>query len=178
MCETPTIQNSRTLQSAYNFFNRELFARQLPQAMVTLHRYAKANGYFHAEQFNRRADASQRTDEIALNPDTFKGRTDADILSTLVHEMVHQWQHHFGKPPKEVYHDRQWATKMQEVGLQPLALDKDGQPTGKQTGKRVTHCIIADGPFYTACLKLQGLQFRLHWEANPVPVDAKEKAEK
>jgi predicted SprT family Zn-dependent metalloprotease len=43
--------------------------------------------------------------ELALNPDSFIGRTDEMILSTLVHEMVHVWQQTYGKPPRRSYHD-------------------------------------------------------------------------
>jgi hypothetical protein len=41
------------------------------------------------------------------------------ILSTLVHEMVHVWQETYGNPSRRGYHNRQWAEKMREVGLQP-----------------------------------------------------------
>lgn len=44
--------------------------------------------YFHAERFIGR-DGELRHGELALNPDAFIGRSDADILSILVHEMVH-----------------------------------------------------------------------------------------
>ena len=54
-----------------------------------------------------------------MNPDTFTGRTDEEILSTLAHEMAHVWQQTHGKPPRRSYHDRQWAAKMKEIGLQP-----------------------------------------------------------
>jgi predicted SprT family Zn-dependent metalloprotease len=34
-----------------------------------------------------------RSSELALNPDAFIDRTDEQICSTPVHEMVHAWQH-------------------------------------------------------------------------------------
>lgn len=55
-----------------------------------------------------------------MNPDYFGGRSLADTLSTLVHEMVHVWQHY--APVKKCrggYHDRVWGAKMEEVGLMP-----------------------------------------------------------
>jgi hypothetical protein len=39
-------------------------------------------------------------------------------------------------PPRRSYHDRQWAAKMKEIGLQPSTT---GEPGGKETGSSVTH---------------------------------------
>ena len=47
-----------------------------------------ANGYFANERFGTR-DATEITDEIALNPAHFKQRDTSEIFSTLVHEMCH-----------------------------------------------------------------------------------------
>ena len=52
------------------------------------------HGYFHLEQFEHR-DGPHAISEIALNPRSF-GRTVEEVLSTLVHEMVHAWQYRFG----------------------------------------------------------------------------------
>jgi hypothetical protein len=38
------------------------------------------------------------TNELALNPNSFPGRSDEDILSTLVHEMCHNRQSSKGIP--------------------------------------------------------------------------------
>lgn len=38
------------------------------------------------------------------------------MLSTLVQEMVHLWQHHFGKPGRRRYLNKQWADKMDSLG--------------------------------------------------------------
>jgi predicted SprT family Zn-dependent metalloprotease len=167
--ETPTTVNARTLQRAYDYFNCELFAEQLPQALITLQRHPKCRGYFHAAQMRNRNE-NLNVDEIALNPDTFAARSDSEILSTLAHEMVHQWQHHHGTPPRKAYHDRQWAQKMIEIGLQPSA---DGQPGGKITGAKITHYIIPSGPFAEAVEKLIRRGFALHWQATPAPPEEK-----
>ena len=88
------------------------------------------------------------TDEIALNPAHFASRTPTETLSTLVHEMVHLWQHHFGKPSRTGYHNKEWAAKMREIGLIPT---DTGQPGGKDTGQKVTHIIEQGGRFDQAC---------------------------
>jgi hypothetical protein len=89
--------------------------------------------------------------ELALNPDAFTGRSDEEILSTLAHEMAHVWQQTHGKPKSNRYHERQWAAKMKEIGLQPT---DTGEPGGKETGQSVTHYVIAGGPYVRAYAKL------------------------
>src|SRR5437764_3971921 len=142
-------------QNAYDFFNRELFGGSLPQVLVTLQRHAKTKGYFSPERFTGRID-NAAVHELALNPDGFAGRTDALILSTLVHEMAHVWQQTYGKPPRRGYHDRQWAGKMREIGLQPTTT---GEPGGKETGQSVTHYIIPEGRYAKAYARLAATGF-------------------
>jgi predicted SprT family Zn-dependent metalloprotease len=128
MKEAITPAEYRAFQKAYDFFNAELFGGILPHVLVTLQRHAKARGYFSPERFTGRTQTAA-VHELAMNPDCFTGRTDEQILSTLVHEMAHVWQQTHGKPPTRCYHDRQWAAKMREIGLQPST-------TGSQVGKR------------------------------------------
>jgi hypothetical protein len=65
--------------------------------------------------------------------------------------MVHLWQHHFGKPPRKSYHDREWALKMREIGLIPTATGEIG---GKETGQKMNHLIDEAGNFKRACQRL------------------------
>jgi predicted SprT family Zn-dependent metalloprotease len=74
-----------------------------------------------------------------MNPDSFTERTDEAIMSTLAHEMAHVWQQSHRTPPRRSYHDRQWAAKMKEIGLQPSTTGERG---GKETGQSVTHYIL------------------------------------
>lgn len=141
------------LQVAYDFFNRELFDGRLPPALITLSRAHKnAKGYYWGERFARR-DGEEVIDEIALNPSTLTmlDRDDRDILSTLVHEMTHLEQKHFGKAPKGGYHDVAWGKLMDAVGLEPTSTGAAG---GKRTGTKVTHMIVDGGRFDVACAKL------------------------
>jgi hypothetical protein len=83
-------------------------------------------------------------------------------LSTLVHEMCHSWQQHFGKPSRTGYHNRQWAAKMIEVGLMPSDTGAEG---GKPTGQHMTHYIIDGGAFECAADELLATGFRLNWQS-------------
>jgi predicted SprT family Zn-dependent metalloprotease len=159
-------------QKAYDFFNKELFAASLPPVLVTLQRQAKARGFFSPERFVGRS-VEEVAHELALNPDHF-GRTDEEVLSTLVHEMAHVWQQAHGTPPRKSYHDREWAAKMKEIGLQPSTT---GEPGGKETGQSVTHYIIKGGAFALAVSKLKASGFSLRWQSrNGQEVERQKKA--
>jgi len=126
------------LNEAYAFFNACLFKGDLPNCLITLQRKSKAYGYFAGDRFGSR-DGDVVTDEIALNPSHFRVRSTEEVLSTLVHEMAHLWQHRFGKPSRSNYHNKEWGDKMREIGLVPSST---GAPGGKATGQRVSHYIV------------------------------------
>lgn len=146
----PTKQTYDALNKAYEFFNRRLFDGTLPPCLVTLQRRNRAYGYFFGERFATR-DGKEVTDEIALNPRFFQDRTTEQSLSTLTHEMVHLRQHHFGKPSRAAYHNKEWAKMMMEVGLQPSTT---GQPGGRTTGQTCSHYILPGDRFAVACAEL------------------------
>src|SRR5262245_39137398 len=156
-----TLKEYQGFQRAYDFFNKELFSGRLPQVLVTLQRHANTRGYFSPQRFKGRVE-KETVHELALNPDNFTGRTDEMILSTLVHEMVHVWQETFGEPSRRGYHNRQWAAKMQAVGLQPSSTGEQG---GLETGQAVTHYIIPEGRFSKAYVKLAESGLQLHWQS-------------
>src|SRR5262249_19243698 len=106
------------LQKAYDHFNRELFDRSLSDVFITYQRKAHSPGYFSTDRFSGRVGKFGKH-ELALNPDGFINHTDEQIVQTLVHEMVHVWQHAHGKPSARGYHNTQWSAKMKSIGLQP-----------------------------------------------------------
>ena len=159
------------LQQAYDFLNRELFSGSLPQVLVTLQRHARTYGYFSPQRFSGRIEKTS-VHELALNPDGFAGRTDAMILSTLVHEMCHVWQQTHGKAPRKGYHDRQWAAKMKEVGLQPSSTGEEG---GAETGQSMSHYILPGGRYEVAYAKLAATWFQFHWQSVPASGGGKAK---
>lgn len=118
------------LTDAYKFLNRIFFDGQLPETIITLSHHKGANGYFRTNAFGTGKH------ELALTPTGLHDGT-YEALATLLHEMCHVWQQHFGKFSKNGYHNKQWATKMLEVGLTPVSID---QP-GKMTGFKVTHAF-------------------------------------
>jgi hypothetical protein len=168
--QSPTAETCEALDRAFQFFNERLFSGRLPETMITLQRKRGARGYFWAGQFVARDD-SVRIDEIALNPEHC-GRTVPEVLSTLVHEMVHLRQQHEGSPGKNGNHNKEWGTMMDEIGLEPTATGVSG---GKRTGRKVTHAIVPDGPFALACEELVASGLALPWFARPPAPAVKKK---
>src|SRR5579864_2409835 len=167
----PTVAEYSGFQQAYEFFNAHLFSGKLPDVLVTLQRKAKTYGYFSPQRFETRSNrlmdtvaGDRHVHELALNPDGFTGRSDKEILSTLVHEMVHVWQETHGKAPRRCYHDKQWATRMWEVGLQASST---GAPGGKTTGQHVSHYIIKGGSFDKAYELLKATGYELRHQSRP-----------
>ncbi len=146
----PIPQSYLPLHRASVFLNRRLFNNELPACLITLQRKRSALGYFAGRRF-KSTDGAHITDEIALNPTHFSKRGAKNVLSTLAHELAHQWQQHFGKPSRTAYHNNEWAAKMREIGLVP---SDTGRPGGKQTGQRMTHYIKRGGLFDRAADKL------------------------
>jgi len=146
----PTRTTYEGLTLAYDFFNARLFGGRLPRCLITMQRKKKACGYFSGGRFGT-VDGSEITDEIALNPTHFRDRTTEQSLSTLVHEMAHLQQHHFGTASRNGYHNKEWGDMMRAVGLIPSS---SGAVGGKQTGQRMSLYIDAGGPFDIACAAL------------------------
>jgi hypothetical protein len=136
----PTREQWEAYTKAFNYFNRTLFGDTLPRLILNFSRHARYWGFFAPERWE---SPDGKTHEISINPDVLK-RPAEDTMGTLVHEMVHLWQEESGKPSRRCYHNREWADKMESIGLMP---SNTGKPGGKRTGQRVSHYIIPGGPF-------------------------------
>lgn len=150
----PTPQQIDAFQAMFDHFNDELFGSSLPEVILNFSRHARALGFFAPQRWEsqsagaRRAPAAaQVAHEISLNPSFLKKLPLRDVASTLVHEMVHLWQQEHGEPSRAGYHNREWAQKMEDVGLMPSSTGASG---GKRTGQRMSHYIIPGGPFDVA----------------------------
>ena len=137
---TPTEQVYGALQSGFTFFNASLFANKLPDCLITLQRDWGAYGYFCASRIVAAGDVARIADEIALNPVHFAVRTAMETFSTLVHEMVHCAQQHFGAPSPHGYHNLEFAGLMRGVGLEPSDTGKPGGQTDRPPGLPFRHC--------------------------------------
>jgi predicted SprT family Zn-dependent metalloprotease len=169
----PTTETYNPLDYAHAFMNEKLFNSSLPKTLITLQRIPKTYGFYDHERFSRRV-GDNTVAELALNPRYFKERTDTETVATLVHEMVHQLRAESGDKPRRGYHDKAWAQAMKNVGLYPSST---GEPSGgKETGSRVSHYIVPDGPFSRACAELISSGWGLSYVE--VPVDEKKRKAK
>ena len=157
--QTPTHEAYGELETAFDHFNAVLFDGLLKVPMLTLQREKRTYGYCSRQRFLSRNNGNL-VDEIAMNPAYFAVRSIRESLSTLVHEMVHQWQFHHGTPGRRGYHNKEWGRKMEAVGLMP---SNTGKPGGMKTGEQMTHYIITDGAFDRACKTLLTRDFTLSW---------------
>ena len=157
--QSPTQETYAELRTAYDFFNAALFKKQLPPCLITLQRHGRSYGYFSSGRFVHRHNKTT-TDEIALNPDYMHRKTTEETLSTLVHEMVHLQQAHFGHPSRGGYHNKAWADAMEAIGLIPSST---GRPGGLRIGQQVSHYIATGGLFACACKQLIEQGFDISW---------------
>lgn len=160
----PTEETYEEWQLAFDHFNERLFDGELPQCLITLQREKNTMGYFSFKRFANRA--GRFTDEIALNPSYFAVCGVTEALQTLVHEMCHLWQYHFGRPGRGRYHNKEWADKMESIGLMPSST---GRPGGRRTGDRVSDYPIEGGIFLRSLEELKGRGFTLRWMDRYIP---------
>ncbi len=100
------------LRAAHADLNRERFDGALGTVAIRVSRRMRSRlGHYSPG----RADAP----EIAIGRRHARRDGWASVVDTLVHEMVHQWQHETGRP---VAHDRAFREKARAVGIEPHAM--------------------------------------------------------
>lgn len=162
--DKPTLDGYSNIQEIYDILNHELFAGKLFDCVITLQYRKSSRGHFHASQWKINDEENYNVDEINLNP---VGYTDSKtLISTLLHEMCHLYQEHFGKsPPRKAYHNKEFAEIMKERGLQ---CSHNGQVDGKETGQKMTHYIIENGAYDTIFNKYNWqINLERQWNRNP-----------
>jgi predicted SprT family Zn-dependent metalloprotease len=134
------------IDKLFDYYNQRLFDGKLNDCMINMSRQKGAYGFFQPQnwkKYNLKKEVDKDIHEISLNPN-YLDRPNIEWHSTLVHEMVHLWQQDFGKPSRSNYHNKQWARKMEEIGLIPSST---GQPGGKKTGQGMSHYVSTNGQF-------------------------------
>jgi hypothetical protein len=154
----PTVDQFAAFQGMYDYFNGALFGGTLHPVILNFSRAAGSLGFFAPERWEQGA---RTTHEISLNPAHLATRDARDVASTLVHEMAHCWQQEHGTPSARGYHNKEWAAKMDAIGLVPSAT---GEPGGPRVGFKMTHYIADGGPFARAFARMPR-GFLLPWSS-------------
>ncbi len=175
--DKPTLRFYGLFLYIFDHFNGHLFNSELKDVVITVTRKKNVFGHYifknwfvvEGKKTVEESDAVG-TDEIALNPAMFTKFPLIEICQTIVHEMCHAWQAHYGNPSRPGYHNKEWAEKMMAIGLMPSHNGKEG---GKTTGQHMADYPIPESPFMTAAEELlTGEVFTgLYIEANP-PLEA------
>jgi hypothetical protein len=154
-----TEQTYGELRLMFEIANARLFEGALPHCMLTLQREKRTYGYFSFKRFGNLS--GEVVDEIALNPDYFAVLPMVEVIQTLVHEMVHVWQYHYGKPGRGRYHNAEWADKMEAIGLMP---SHTGMPGGRRVGDHMADYPLPGGRFVDLVNELvTAHQFGISW---------------
>lgn len=155
----PTLEFYNLFQFIYDYFNQSLFNNELPNCMIVITRKTHTMGYYSNERWVNKEKI--KSDELAINPMYFRKSPIIEVLQTIVHEMAHAWQWHFGTPSRRSYHNKEWGAKMREVGLMP---SNTGKPGGKTTGQQMMDYPLKDGKFLKACAELiNNPDFNFSW---------------
>lgn len=143
----PTAEQFGAYRAMFRHSNKELFGGSLPEPLLNLSRAGARTVAFFAPLRWRDAAGDTIAHEISLNPAHLADGSACDTAQSLVHEMAHEWQQVFGKPPRRGYHDRQWSKKMVEIGLQPINA-KTGEPS--MSAHSMCDRVIPGGAFARA----------------------------
>mgnify|MGYP006176264503 CR=1 FL=1 len=155
----PTEEFYSLLSLAFDHFNEDLFAGALPSCLLTVQRETNTMGYFSPDRWGNLE--GQKAHEIAINPAYFASHSLVEVLQTMVHEQCHLWQQVFGlRKSRHGYHNREWAGRMQGIGLMP---SQTGLPGGKKTGQQMSDYPVPGGPFLEACIRLVENGFQIAW---------------
>lgn len=143
------------LAAAADHFNGQLFKNRLPSPLFTLKRGLGSLGHFNSRRWA--TSRGKPVGEISLNPTLFGQFTWLQLMMTIAQQQCHLWQHAYGTPSRPGYHNAEWASKMEEIGLVPSST---GQPGGRRTGQQMSAYPVAGGAFILACEELSSRKLR------------------
>ena len=151
----PTMIQYSEFDKAYDYLNGALFGGELPKVLVTFSRKPRMLGYYSPDRWERTNNPEDLAGEISFQPRQLLNREQPRTCYLLsLTKCAHAYQHHFGKPSRAGYHNVQWGTKMESIGLMPSNTGAEG---GGKTGQQMNHYIIEEGPFAEAAADLLAL---------------------
>lgn len=166
--DKPTKKFYGLFQYIFDYYNDYLFGGDIKDCLIVITRQKKVMGHYAYKRWFHIED--QETDELALNPSMFLLYPLIEICQTMVHEMCHGWQYHYGTPSRPGYHNKEWGEKMITLGLMP---SDTGKPGGKTTGQSMADYPLEGGLFLEVTEKLMNDEIfaGLYVEVNPGILD-------
>lgn len=134
----PTSKFYGLFQYVFDHYNDALFCGTIKDCLIVVTR--RKNVFGHNTRKRWFSIQDQETDELALNPSMFIKFPLIEICQTIVHEMRHGWQYHYGKPSQEGCHNKEWANKMIDIGLMPSRTGKPGGKNSRAEYGRLSYC--------------------------------------
>ena len=110
-------------------FNKEFFAGQLPPAAVSL----EADDIRRMGWYLLKRDGLALSYRINLNTKYLASGDQVEILDTLLHEIIHQWEHIGGHTGGGRYHTKKFRDKAEDLGI---PTDRYGRSLGRVPGGR------------------------------------------
>ncbi len=142
------------IRRAFQFWNRKFWDGKLPEPVFNFHPQApngRRLGHFCPAAWKPGDLRTSDQDEIVFYADLCLERGMADVIGTLVHEMVHLWQHVAGGASPYGHHNLAFHAEARRVGFKT----KKGDYTGHTDPTPAFKAAIAEfDP------KLTGIPFR------------------
>ena len=152
---SPALEQTARLVVAFDLFNQELFDGALPPVWLQLRNKPGSYGYFQPNKWAS-ADGSL-IDVISLDSRTASERPLKELLSTLAHEMCHQYVCRVINDGKATGgHGGDWRREMLRIGLPPIQIGA--------TWRSATHSIASDGLFAEVFAKHEAQLQALPWQ--------------
>ena len=128
LLSNPVEEQFKAINQAYHYFNSKLFGGILPGCIINFSRKKNTNSFLIPQRWQQVSGTNHAVHEIIFTSASLH-LTPIAFFGCLVHEMVHLWQVEFGKPSRSGYHNREWATKIESIGLMP---SNTGKPEGQK----------------------------------------------
>jgi hypothetical protein len=148
----PTVKMAESLQEITNYLDALLFNGELPPCYVTLTRNNKVIGGYHAKD-QWEGNDGQSIPEIGINSNLLVEPDPLILYNVLIHELLHLELSHKGLGGRKGYHNKEFANRCEELGLDIQVHDKDAVE-GQTTGQSVSTSLRPKGLAEMAIAKI------------------------
>lgn len=152
-------ETTQFFKKAYNNFNKQLHNGELPGCHFAFQPLVKSLSKFKPS--GTRDIEDHQHDTIIINSAMMLSADDIKVLAALDDAMISQSQHHFGKPGRNEYRNKERASLAKNIGLHPSSTSAEG---GKEIGHYIGFYIIEDSPFHEAAKDFLSYGYKVGWE--------------